>query len=170
MTKLLYAICTWAGAALLGFGSLTPAPFIPVAGKEPGIPDLDGTYELEKRVTSDGKEIVSPTIGGLYSLAHGRGNFNLFWVNKDHTLVSESTITRYTLTGSEYCEWIVFTLRNNIDQPGVSNEAPAVKNHCSPVTLREGRIVFEPPGEGVVMSVGKDGFTATAAGEFIDHW
>ena len=38
----------------------------------------------------------------------------------------------------------MFTLRNNLDKPGVSNEAPAVTKHCSPVTLKDGRIVFEP--------------------------
>ena len=43
-------------------------------------------------------------------------------------------------------------------------------NHCSPVTLKDGRIVFEPAGEGVVERFDKDGFTATAAGQFVDHW
>jgi hypothetical protein len=45
-----------------------------------------------------------------------------------------------------------------------------VTNHCSPVTLKDGRIVLEPAGEGVVESFDKDGFTATAAGQFVDHW
>jgi hypothetical protein len=100
----------------------------------------------------------------------GRGNFNLFLKEKDGKLASESTISRYTLTAGEYCEWIVFTLRNNLDKPGASNEAPAVTKHCSPATPKDGRIVFEPAGEGVVESFEKDGFTATAAGQFVDHW
>ncbi len=91
---------------------------------------------------------------------------------KDGKLASESTISRYTLTAGEYCEWIEFTVRNNLDKPGVSNDAPAVTNHCSPVTLEDGRIVFEPAGEGVVLSFDTDGFTATATGQlrFVDHW
>jgi hypothetical protein len=132
--------------------------------------NIAGTYELVKRVTSDGQEILPPAIGGLYCMNQGRGNFNLFLKNKDGTLASESTISRYTLTADEYCEWVVFTTRNNLDTPGVSNEAPPVSNHCSPVTLEDGRIIFEPAGEGVVESFDKDGFTATAAGQFVDYW
>ena len=40
----------------------------------------------------------------------------------------------------------------------------------SPVTLKDGRIVFEPAGEGVVVSFDKDGFAATVPGQFVDHW
>ena len=78
-------------------------------------------------------------------------------------------ITRHTLTAGEYCEEIAFTLKNDVGKPGVSNEAPAVTRHCSPVTLKDRRIVFEPVGEGVVLSFDKDGLTATAAGQFVDH-
>ncbi|MGA7992558.1 MAG: hypothetical protein WCC53_14055 [Thermoanaerobaculia bacterium] len=133
--------------------------------------DIAGTYEIVKRVTADGKEMVPPAIGGLYSMRSGRGNLNLFWKEKDGKLASESTIMRYTFTASEYCEWIVFTSRHNIDKPGVSNEAPAVTNHCSPVTVKDGKIVFEPAGEGVVLSFDRDGFSATGTTEkFVDHW
>jgi hypothetical protein len=170
MRKGLYAICAWGGAALLGSAWLTWAAAARAAGEHATTPDIDGTYELVKRVMSDGREILPPAIGGLYSLSHGRGNLNLFWAQKDGRRASESTITRFTLTAGEYCEWVVFTLRNNVDQPGVSDEAPAVTNHCSAVTLQEGRTVFEPAGEGVRTSFGKDGFRATAAGEFVDHW
>lgn len=170
MSKPLYSICAWAGAALLGLAASTWAADVPTAGTHAGTPDIAGTYELVKRVMSDGKEILPPAISALYSMDHGRGNFNLFVKDKDGKLASEATISRYTLTADEYCEWIVFTLRNNLDKPGVSNEAPAVTNHCSPITQRDGRIVFEPAGEGVVLSFDKDGFTATVAGQFVDHW
>jgi hypothetical protein len=119
---------------------------------------------------SDGEEIVSPSIRALYTMIHGRGNLNLFLKNKDGTLASESTISRYTLTASEYCEWIEFTVRKDLDAPGVSKEAPAVTKHCIPITLKDGKIVFEPAGEGVVLSFDADGFTAMAAGQFVDHW
>jgi hypothetical protein len=103
-------------------------------------------------------------------MIHGRGNLNLFLKNEDGTLASESTISRYKLTASEYCEWIEFTVRKDLDAPGVSNEAPAVTKHCSPITMKDGRIVFTPAGEGVVLSFDVDGFTAIAAGQFVDHW
>jgi len=157
---------------LLGFAGSTGAADAPVADTHAATADIAGAYELVKRVMSDGKEILPPAIGALYSMNHGRGNFNLFLKEKDGKLASESTISRYTLTAGKYCEWIEFTVRNNLDKPGVSNEAPAVTNHCSPVTLKDGRIVFEPAGEGVVLSFDTDGFTATATGQlrFVDHW
>jgi hypothetical protein len=90
--------------------------------------------------------------------------------DKDGTLASESTVSPYTLTAGEYCEWIMFTLRTDLDAPGVSNETPAVTRHRGPITLKDGRIGFEPAGEGVVERFDKDGFTATAAGQFVGHW
>ena len=61
-------------------------------------------------------------------------------------------------------------MKHNVGKRGVSNEAPAAAKHCSPVTLKGGKTVFEPVGEGVVLSFDKDGLTATAAGQFVDHW
>jgi hypothetical protein len=170
MNKPVYVICAWACTALSGLSGPTWAADAPAAGAHVATADIAGTYELVKRVMSDGKEILPPAISALYSMNRGRGNFNLFLKEKDGKLASESTISRYTLTADEYCEWIVFTTRNNLDKPGVSNEAPAVAKHCSPVTRKDGQIVFEPAGEGVVESFDEDGFTATAAGQFVDHW
>ncbi len=64
----------------------------------------------------------------------------------DGTLASESMITRYALTAGECCEEIAFTLKNNVGKPGVSNDAPTVTKRCSPVTVKDGRVVFEPVG------------------------
>ena len=132
--------------------------------------DIAGTYELTKRVMSNGEEIRPPAIVALYTMDHGRGNFNLFLKSKDGVLASESTISRYTLSAAQYCEWIVYTTRNNLDNPGVTNEAPPVTEHCSRITSKNGRIVFAPPGEGVESTFDKDGFTAIIAGQFVDHW
>jgi hypothetical protein len=86
-------------------------------------------------------------------------------------LAPESTISRYRLTADEYREWIVYTVRNVLDEPGISNEAATVTSHCSPAARKGGRIVFEPTGEeGVVLRFDETGFTATAAGRFVDHW
>ena len=131
---------------------------------------IDGTYELTERVMADGTVLRPPSVVALYSLAHGRFNLNLFVKNRDGTIASESTIGRYTFSENKYCEWIVYTIRNNLDKPGVTNEPPAVTNHCTPVTTKNGRFTFSPPGEGVAMSLGAKGFTATIIGEFVDHW
>jgi hypothetical protein len=170
MSKPVHVICACAGVALLGFAGSNWAADVPAAGKQASPSDIAGSYELVKRVMSDGKEIHPPAIGALYSLIGGRGNLNLFLKQKDGKLASESTISRYTLTADEYCEWIVFTSRVDLDEPGVINKAPAVTNHCSPITQKDGRIIFAPAGEGVTLSFDKTGFTATIAGQFVDHW
>jgi hypothetical protein len=103
-------------------------------------------------------------------MADGRFSLNLFVKNADGTIASESSVGRYTFSADKYCEWIVYTIRNNLDKPGVTNEAPAVADHCAVVTSKDGRFNFSPPGEGVEVSFGTEGFTAKISGEFVDHW
>jgi hypothetical protein len=131
---------------------------------------IDGTYELTERVMADGTVLRPPSVVALYTMADGRFNLNLFVKKGDGTIASESTIGRYTFSADKYCEWIVYTIRNNLDKPGVTNEAPAVTDHCTPVTSKDGRFNFSPPGEGVEVSFGAEGFTAKIGGEFVDHW
>jgi hypothetical protein len=45
--------------------------------------------------------------------------------------------------------------------------APAIV--ATPVTSKDGRLNFSPPGESVAVSFGPDGFTATIGNEFVDH-
>ena len=133
-------------------------------------PSIDGTYELKERVMANGAVLRPPSIVALYTMADGRFNLNLFVKNGDETIASESTVGRYMFSVDKYCEWIVYTIRNNLDKPGISNEAPAVADHCTPVTSKGGRYTFSPPGEGVEVSFGAEGFTAKIGGEFVDHW
>ena len=131
---------------------------------------VDGTYELTKRVMADGTVLKPPSVSGLYTLRRGRFHLTLFFQNPDGTVASESTNGRYTFNSMRYCEWIDYTIRNNLDKPGVITEAPAVEDHCTRVTSKNGRFNFSPPGEGVATSFGPDGFTATLGNEFVDHW
>lgn len=140
----------------------TPAPF--------SRPSIDGTYELTERVMANGTILRPPSIVALYTMADGRFSLNLFLKNADGTVASESSVGRYTFSADKYCEWIVYTIRNNLDKPGVTNEAPAVTDQCAPVTSKDGRFNFSPPGEGVEVSFGAEGFTAKIGGEFVDHW
>nr|AAK01328.1 unknown [uncultured bacterium HB1-38] len=136
----------------------------------PASPSIDGTYELTTRVMADGTVVKPPTVVALYSLVNGQFNLNLLVKNHDGTIGSESTIGRYTFSKEKYCEWIVYTTRNNLDKPGVTNEAPEVNDHCAPVTSKGRQFNFAPPGEGVTVSFGPGGFTATISNEFVDHW
>ena len=131
---------------------------------------IDGTYELTKRVLADGTIPEPPSVAALYTIVHGRFNLNLFIKNPDGTIGSESTIGRYTFSSKKYCEWIDYTTRKDLDKPGVTNEAPEVAEHCKPVTSKKGRFNFSPPGEGVAVSFGPEGFIAKIGGEFVDHW
>jgi len=133
-------------------------------------PSIDGTYELVERVMADGTVLRPPSVVALYTMAHGRFSLNLFVKNRDGTVASESTVGRYTFSADKYWEWVVYTIRNNLDRPGVANEAPAVIDHCTFVTSKDGRFNFSPPGEGVEVSFGAEGFTAKIGGEFVDRW
>ena len=131
---------------------------------------IDGSYELTERVMTDGTILKPPLVTALYNLVGGKFNLNLFFKNRDGTIASESSIGRYTFSADKYCEWIIYTTRNNLDKPGVTNEEPDVPDHCTRVTSNNGRLEFSPPGEGAAVSFGTDGFTATIGGEFVDHW
>ena len=133
-------------------------------------PSIDGTYELTERVMADGTVRRPPEIVALYTMAEGRFSLNLFVKNGDGTVASESTVGRYSFSADKYCEWIVYTIRNNLDTPGVTNEAPALTDHCTPVTSKDGRFNCSPPGEGVEVSFGAEDFTAKIGSEFVDHW
>lgn len=108
------------------------------------VSELPGTYELVDRVLVGGKVLRRPDIAALYTFGNGRANFNLFVRNADGTLASESSIIRYTLSEEEYCEWVEYTTRNNLDAPGVTNEAPPVSSHCTSIKKAGDRIVFAP--------------------------
>src|SRR5439155_3407460 len=144
------------------FEAATPVPVSP--------PSIEGTYELTERVMANGTVLRPPSIVALYTVADGQFSLNLFVKNRDGTVASESTVGRYTFSADKYCEWIVYTIRNNLDKPGVTNDAPAVTDHCTPVTSKDGRFSFSPPGEGVEVSFGAEGFTAKIGGDFVDHW
>ena len=141
-----------------------------VAAAQSAARSIDGTYELTKRVLADGTILRAPAVAALYTMTRGRFNLNLFVRNPDGTIGSESTIGRYTFNKNKYCEWIDYTTRNDLDKPGVTNEAPKVADHCTTVTTKNGRFNFAPPGEGVTVSFGSDGFTAQIGNEFVDHW
>jgi hypothetical protein len=46
-------------------------------------------------------------------MANGRFNLSLFFKGGDETIASESTVGRYTFSVDKYCEWIIYTIRNN---------------------------------------------------------
>jgi hypothetical protein len=154
---------------LVLFLALFTPSAIAVAGPS-SIPSIDGTYELTKRVMADGTVLEPPAVSGLYTLHRGRFHLTLFFRNPNGTIASESTNGRYTFDSAKYCEWIDYTIRNNLDKPGVTTEVPSLLDHCARVTSKNGRFNFAPPGEGVDTSFGRDGFTGRLGSEFVDYW
>ena len=143
-----------------------PAP----AMAAPTRPSIDGTFELTERVMANGSVLRPPAVVALYTSVSGRFNLNLFVRKDDGSIASESTVGRYTFSADKYCEWIIYTVRKDLDKPGVTNEAPTLSDHCTAVRLKDGRIEFSPPGEGVEVSYGREGFTAKIGSEFVDRW
>lgn len=157
--------------AVLAFGAASLAVFAYQRQPAPlTVSELPGTYELVDRVLDSGKVLRRPVIAALYTFGNGRANFNLFVRNADGTLASESSIIRYTLSEGQYCEWIEYTTRNNLDAPGVTNDAPPVSSHCTPIKKAGGKVIFAPPGESVTTTYDRNGFTAVIKGQFTDHW
>lgn len=158
-------------AAMLMLGSV---PFAVLGDQHRASPvsvaDLPGTYELADRVLDSGRVLRPPQIAGLYTFVHGRASLNLFVRDDDGTLASESSIIRYTLSADQYCEWIDYTTRKDLDAPGVTNDAPPVTSHCTPIRRAGNTLVFAPPGESVTTTYDRDGFTAVIKGRFTDHW
>jgi len=97
-------------------------------------------------------------------------NLNIFIRKDDGMIASKSQVGRFTFGADKNCEWTIYTIRKDLDKPGVTNEEPPVANHCAPVTSMDGRFNLTPPGEGVEVSYGSKGFTASMGGEFVDHW
>lgn len=163
-------VTLFAGIALaLGAGGL--AVF---ADQRQSVPlrasELPGTYELVDRVLASGNVLRRPDIVALYTFGNGRANFNLFVGNADETLASESSIIRYTLREEQYCEWIEYTTRNNLDAPGVTNQAPPVSSHCTSIKKAGAKLIFALPGESVITTYDRNGFTAVIKGQFTEHW
>src|ERR1043166_3891134 len=127
------------GLILLTALTRSALPSEPPHSAPSSAPSIDGTYELTERVMADGTVLRPPSVVALYTMANGQFNLNLFVKNRNGTVASESTVGRYTFSADKYCEWITYTLRNNLDSPGVTNEAPAVADHCTPVTSENGR-------------------------------
>ena len=143
---------------------------IPMLVHAADVQSISGTYKLVKRTLPDGKTIVPPDVVGLMTLSGGFRNFNVSWKGPDGKRVSLSLIAEYALSVRQFCERVAFWAANNLAGPGLSYEVPAATKKCSPVTMTNGKITFQMPGEPPTAEFAKDGMTATATGQFIDHW
>ena len=130
--------------------------------------NIEGTYMLEYRETSDGKKIMAPEIVGMLSFSKNVRNFNVYWMSGGKPS-SISMVAKYTLSDKEYTEDCMYYAQN-MDGKGITYETTATHG-VSPVTMKDGAIGFTPALHGEPMlSITKSGMTATRTGVFTDHW
>ena len=131
-------------------------------------PKIEGTYMLEYRETSDGKKIMAPEILGMLSFSKNVRNFNVYWMSSGKPS-SISMVAKYTLSEKEYTEDCMY-YSENMDGKGVTYNT-AMTHGVSPVTMKDGAIVFTPALHGEPMlAISKSGLIATKTGVFTDHW
>ena len=132
-------------------------------------PSIEGSYTLVKRVLADGSEVTPPDVVGFMTFTGEYRNFNVRWGSADNP-TSVSYVCKYTLSDEEYCEEPLYWLQNNLGEPGLAYAAPAEKSECSQVSHEDGAVSFAIKGEPVVVRFEGETFTATAEGQFVDHW
>jgi hypothetical protein len=140
----------------------------PVAAQAPSI---EGTYRLVARDLPDGTRIEPPALDGLITYTKTLRNFNVYWKDEEGKTTSISTIRKYALTEDGYSETNIFHMANDeIGGTGVTYDFSQVSGGSS-VNIENGRIDFDLPlyDEPHVVFEG-DALTATAEGEFVDHW
>lgn len=143
---------------------------LPLLAQAADAPSIAGTYKLMTRTLPDGTTLAPPAVVGMMTFAGGFRNFNVSWKGPDGKPISLSSIAEYTLDNEKFCEAFLFRVANNLPTPGLSNDLPTGAKNCSPVTMKDGKITFQMPGEPPIATFTKDGIVATAAGQFVDHW
>jgi hypothetical protein len=162
---------------LLLVGAVLAAALIalPAAAQEqtnaPAMPDITGNYILVSRDLPDGKTVSPPEVTGFLSLTGKYRNFNVMWKDPAGKMVSISYVCEYMLTPATYTEKpIMWIMTNEAGPEKVSYAIPPDKGKPNPVTLKDGAVSFPISGEPPVVTYTSDGMTATAAGQFTDHW
>ena len=131
-------------------------------------PNIEGTYVLEYRETADKKKMMAPEIVGMLSYSKTMRNFNVYWMSGGKP-TSISMVANYTLSEKEYVEDCMY-YAENMAGAGMTYST-AMTHGISPVTMKDGAIVFTPALHGEPMvSISKSGIIATRAGAFTDHW
>lgn len=161
-----------ASSAVLTLGVLGGFALAHDPGERPGEPatsGIEGSYELVRRVLPDGRELRPPDVVGFLTYTSTHRNFNVRWGDEANP-TSLSYVCKYTLTADEYREEPLHWMEHNLRRPGVSFDPPAAKSERSEVSREGGAIRFDMKGEPVVMRFSGETLTATAEGQFVDHW
>jgi hypothetical protein len=136
------------------------------------VPSIEGTYILVSRVLPDGSIVKPPDVTGLITFTGEYRNFNVHWKGPKGEDFSISSISKYSLSATEYSETCVYRLANDeIEGTGLAYDFSGMSG-TAPVTVKEdGSIsmklpLFEEPN---VVFKG-DKFVASVEGVFKDYW
>lgn len=130
-------------------------------------PSIQGTYRLAYRELPDGTRVSPPKIDGLITFTAEYRNFNLMWEDADGALWTIGSMSRYSLSETEYTEELIFRVSSSGGEMMIQR---AGETGASPVTLEDGELSFTMPlDEPDVVFLG-DRLTATREGEFVDYW
>jgi hypothetical protein len=149
----------------LSFAGIPPTP------QASSAPSIEGTYKLLSRQLPDGTRLSPPEIMGLWTYTKTHRNLNV--IRKDATgqFASFSLASTYTLTGTEYRETVLFSIRT--DQIGGKDIVYDLsgQTRSAPVTVDGGRLQFTLPFEGRTLVFEGTKITATAANNAnVDIW
>jgi hypothetical protein len=149
----------------LSFAGIPPKP------QASSAPSIEGTYTLISRQFPDGTMLRPPDVMGLWTYTKTHRNLNV--IRKDATgkCSSFSLMSTYTLTGTEYRETVLFSIRT--DQIGGKNIVYDLsgQTRSAPVTVEGGRIQFTLPFESRALVFDGNQVTATAANNAnVDIW
>lgn len=152
------------GAVALGVGKTSTA--------QPAMaPSIDGTYRLVSRDLPDGTKVQPPDVIGVFTASHGYRNFNIYWHDANGKRMSISNIATYKLTATKCSETSLYFMANDEASGKPISYEFSGPTTSSPVTVKDGRISFQLPNHGEPSVVfDANGFTATRAGVFVDHW
>jgi hypothetical protein len=149
----------------LSFASEPPRP------QASSAPSIEGTYTLLSRQLPDGTRLSPPDIMGLWTYTKTHRNFNIVQKDAAGKFRSFSLVSTYTLTGTEYRETLLFSIRT--DQIGGKDIVYDLsgQTRSAPVTVHGGRIQFELPFESRPLVFEGNKVTATAADNAkVDIW
>jgi hypothetical protein len=149
----------------LSFAGIPPKP------QASSAPSIEGTYTLISRQFPDGTVLRPPDVMGLWTYTKTHRNLNV--IRKDATgkCSSFSLMSTYTLTGTEYRETVLFSIRT--DQIGGKDIVYDLsgQTRSAPVTVDGGRIQFTLPFESRALVFDGNQVTATAANNAnVDIW
>jgi hypothetical protein len=134
-------------------------------------PSIEGTYTLLSRQLPDGMRLSPPDIMGLWTYTKTHRNFNIVQKDAAGKFRSFSLVSTYTLTGTEYRETLLFSIRT--DQIGGKDIVYDLsgQTRSAPVTVDGGRIQFKLPFESRPLVFEGNKVTATAADNAnVDIW